>query len=122
MERTKAAFAEYEISKRKMETIVTQAKLRKVLDTWIGNSIETLFFRWKDYIRAKKKVKQNFDGVDVERKQRSKQEEEELMKLANLEVSFTMKIDTLSHIILLLLNNNALFQKVEFMAKDLGCF
>ena len=94
---TKTAFVEYEVSKRKMETIVMQAKLRKVLDTWIGNSIETLFFAWKDYIRAKKKVKQNFDGVDVERKQRSKQEEEELMKLANHEVSFTMKIE-LCHI------------------------
>lgn len=122
MERVKAAFVEYEVSKRKKETIVTHAKLRKVLDTWIGNSIETLFFGWKDYIRAKKKVKQNFDGVDIEKKQRSKQEEEELMKLAKLEVNFTMKIDTLSHVILLLLNTNALFQKVEFMAKDLGCF
>ena len=122
MERVKTAFVEYEVSKRKKETIVTHAKLRKVLDTWIGNSIETLFFGWKDYIRAKKKVNKNFDGVDIERKQRSKQEEEELMKLAKLEVNFTMKIDTLSHTILLLLNTNALFQKVEFMAKDLGCF
>ena len=96
MEKAKAAFVEYEVSKRKMETKVTHAKLRKVLDTWIGNSIEILFFGWKDYIRAKKKVQQNVESMYVERNQRSKQEEEELMELAKLEVRFTWRL-TLCH-------------------------
>jgi hypothetical protein len=72
---------------RRTEAQATNAKLKKVMDMWIGNKIEELFQGWKGIMIRSKIERENIRILHEKERQRMDQEENQKITVAKQEVS-----------------------------------
>jgi hypothetical protein len=76
-----------EVRMRRTEAQATNAKLKKVMDMWIGNKIEELFQGWKGIMIRSKIERENIRILHEKERQRMDQEENQKITVAKQEVS-----------------------------------
>ena len=76
-----------EVQIRRTQAQETNAKMKKVMDMWLGNTIEELFKGWKKIMICSKVERENFRTLHEKERLRMDQEENQRIDIAKQEVN-----------------------------------
>ena len=80
-------FFTHEVDARRSNAMETNRKIKKVMDAWLGCTIEDIFREWKIVVVDIKRDRQKSQLLKTKELKRLKQEEEEHALMAQKEVS-----------------------------------
>ena len=80
-------FLTNEVNTRRSGAIETNIKMKKVMDAWIGTTIEDIFREWKIAVEHIKRERKKSQRLQVEEQKRLQDEKEAQLLMAKKEVS-----------------------------------